>query len=289
MKLQTTRTQKNTVSALFNSAYVEVSSQTDLEQAHFDFYQDLYSQSEIDFHAQASLLDKLQVVLDDSQRLSCEGKISLDEISAALCAMSTQKTPGADGLAQEFYAKFWDLLGPILVEVYNFSFDCGTFSPSMRSSITCLLYKKDDKRNLKNWRPISLLNIDYKICSKALSYRLSKVLPVLIHEDQTCSVPGQSIFDNLKLLLDTLDYVNLTNEQGILLSLDQKEAFDRVDRSFLMQCLRRFGFGPDFQTWISSLYCNASMQVIVNGFLTDSVPLKRGVRQGDPLSPLLYI
>lgn len=82
----------------------------------------------------------------------------------------------------------------------------------MRQSITRLLYKKDDKRDLKNWRPISLLNVDYKICSKALAIRLSKVLSTITHPDQTCSVPGQSIFDNLILLRDVLDYVNVTNE-----------------------------------------------------------------------------
>ena len=74
-----------------------------------------------------------------------------------------------------------------------------------------------------------------------------------------------------------------------MLSLDQEKSFDRVDRSFLMNTIHRFGFVQDFRRWISTLYFNASMQVIVNGFLTDSIQLSRGVRQGDPLSPLLYV
>ena len=90
---------------------------------------------------------------------------------------------------------------------------------------------------MKNWRPISLLNVDYKILSKALTNRLSKVLTSIVGEDQTCSVPGRTIFDNPALFRDTLDYINLTDETRILVTLDQEKAFDRVDRSFLSNVL----------------------------------------------------
>ena len=90
------------------------------------------------------------------------------------------------------------------------------------------------------------MNVDHKICSKALAISLCKVLSTIIHPDQTCSVPGRSIFDNLTLLRDVLDYVNVTNEPGILLNLDQEKAFDRVDRLFLLNTLSRFGFGETF-------------------------------------------
>ena len=99
--------------------------------------------------------------------------------------------------------------------------------------------------------------------------------------------PGQK--NNLALLRYTLDYVNITNETGILLSLDQEKAFDRVDQTFLSNVLTRFGFGPSFCRWISTLYCHANMQILLNGFLTEQIPLERGVRQGDLLSPLLYV
>ena len=91
------------------------------------------------------------------------------------------------------------------------------------------------------------------------------------------------------MLGDTLDHIESTNETGILVSSDQEKAFDRLDRSFLMNVLHRFGFGPDFRQWIDTLYSNASMKVIVNGYLTESIPLECGVRQGDSLSLRLYI
>lgn len=116
-----------------------------------------------------------------------------------------------------------------------------------------MVFKKGDKKDLKNWRPISLLNVDYKIGSKAVSLRLSKVLDVIVDPDQTCSVPGRSISSNLILLRDALDYIDKTNEPGILISLDQEKAFDRVDCAFLMNLLKHFGFGPSFCNWISTL------------------------------------
>ena len=289
LKLQQSRIQKNYVSSIFNVAGDEVTSQAEIECAHFDFYRELYSKEDVNETVQDDLISKVNTSLMDEEFISCVGPLTSNEISAALQGLSNDKTPGPDGLPLEFYAKFWSLLSPVLVDVYNFSLDQGMFTQSMQQSVTRLIHKKDDKRNLRNWRPISVLNVDYKICSKALANRLSKVFPSIVHRDQTCSVPGRTIFDNLALLRDVLDYVNITNETGILLSLDQEKAFDRLDRTFLMNTLRRFGFGPSFQRWIRALYFNASMKIIVNGFLTESIPLERGVRQGNPLSPLLYV
>ena len=106
---------------------------------------------------------------------------------------------------------------------------------------------------MKSWRPISLLNVDNKICSKVLSLQLSKVLEFIVDPDQTCSVPGRRITSNLHVLRDVLDYIDRTNETGILISLDQEKAFDRVNRTFLLNLLSHFGFGPSFCFWINTL------------------------------------
>ena len=181
-------------------------------------------------------------------------------------------------------------MGSLLLRVYNECFRDGDLHDSMKASVTRLIYKKKgDIKDLKNWRPISLLNVDYKICSKAIALRLSKVLHNLVDPDQTCSVPGRSISANLTLLRDLLDYIERTNETGILVSLDQEKAFDRVYRTFLLNLLSHFGFGPDFLKWIRTFYSGANMRIILNGRLTGPIALHRGVRQGDPLSPLLYI
>ena len=176
-----------------------------------------------------------------------------------------------------------------LVNVFNQGLARGELPDSMKASVTRLIHKKDDKRSLKYWRPISLLNVDYKICSKAVSIRLAGVIGSIVDPDQTCSIPGRSIFANLALLCDTLAFIERTGESGILLSLDQEKAFDRVDRSFLLNLLELFGFGPWFRECIATLYNGAYMRVLVNDFLSESIALERGVRQSDALSPMLYV
>lgn len=155
--------------------------------------------------------------------------------------------------------------------------------------MTRLIFKRGDIKDLKNWHLISFLNVDYKICSKAITLRLSRVLHAIVDPDQTCSVSRRSISSNIIQLRDTLDYTEQSNEPGILVSLDQEKASDHVNRDFLMLLLEHFGFGPDFQTWIATFYAVAYMQILLNGWLTNPIPLNRGVRQGDSLSPLLYI
>ena len=111
----------------------------------------------------------------------------------------------------------------------------------------------------------------------------------IVHQDQTCGVVGRTIFSNLHLVRDTLDFIDKTNELAILLTLDQEKAFDRVDHEFMLRVLRKFGFGPSFCRWVEIFYAHAFSRILVNGALSSPVHLLRGVRQGCPLSPLLYV
>ena len=111
-------------------------------------------------------------------------------------------------------------IGPDLVQTLNFSFSEGFLSASQRQGILRLLYKKGDPLSLKNWRPTSQLNLDYKITTKALSNQIRKVLPNILNEDQTCVVPGRSIFENLFLLRDTIDFAGHKQLSAAVVSLD---------------------------------------------------------------------
>ena len=142
---------------------------------------------------------------------------------------------------------------------------------------------------IKNWRPISLINVDAKIISKVLAKRLEKVLPVIIHADQNAFVKGRSIFDAVRTIDDMVDYTKRNNLSGFLIAIDFEKAFDTLNFNFLIRTLHKFNFGPSFIPWIRVLYNNVSSCVMNNGFTTAPFMLGRGVRQGDPLSPYLLI
>ena len=142
---------------------------------------------------------------------------------------------------------------------------------------------------MKCYRPISLLNIDYKIISKIITVRLGKVLPKIIGIDQTCSVKGRSIFDNLHLIRNIVDYVDQKNLAASFICLDQEKAFDRVSRSYMFDDLTAFGFNSNFIKWVKLLYNDISSSVIVNNHISQAFPIKRGVRQGCSLSMPLYV
>ncbi len=134
-----------------------------------------------------------------------------------------------------------------------------------------------------------MLNADYKIISKALSERLTKFLPKLISNSQVGYVKGRNIVENIRSLLDIMEYLKHQNLPGILINIDFEKAFDSVDHDFLFSVLESFNFGPTFITWVKTLYKDISSCTINKGFTSRYFPVERGVRQGDPLSPYLFI
>ena len=136
---------------------------------------------------------------------------------------------------------------------------------------------------IKNWRPISLINVDAKIASKTLAKRLEKVLSKLIHSIQNAFVKGRSLFDAIRTI-DVLEYTKEKELSGILLAIDFEKAFDTLNCDFLIRTLHKFNFGPFIQR-IRTLIKNVSSCVMNNGSTTNPFTLSRGVCQGDPLSP----
>ena len=261
----------------------------DLCASFSDFYSSLYSASETDASVQEALLANLPTPLPPEQSDLCEGLLSVDECHRALLGLAKGKTPGSDGLPAEFYCKFWDLLGSDLVEVLNFCFHFGSLSLSQRRGVISLLFKKGDRLDARNWRLISLLNVDYKIASRVLAGRLLKVIHAVVHTDQTCGVPGRFIGENVAFLRDVVAFATETNSPVAVLSLDQEKAFDRVDWPFMRSVLSSMGFGPCFVQWVNLFHTGVQSCVNVNGYLSSFFSLSRGVRQGCPLSLLLYV
>ncbi|RUA06506.1 MAG: hypothetical protein DSY43_01870 [Gammaproteobacteria bacterium] len=167
----------------------------------------------------------------------------------------------------------------------------GSMSTTQNLVIITLLEKSNkDIRFVENWRPISLINVDVKVCSKALSNRIIDLLPKLIHPNQAAFVKGRNIDDPLRFLADLFDYVeNNEDKSYILFAADFQKAFDSIEHNFMFAVLRHFGFGENFIQWIKIMLKNSKSCVLNNGNVSDFFELKRGTKQGDPISPSLFI
>ena len=182
-RLEKKRSKDNWISSVCLPDKSCVSELPDLMVAWSSFYKDLFTSVDTDPSVQSDLLDNLQSVLSPQEADLCEGSLSVDEALVALKGMAKRKTPGSDGFPMEFYVQFWDILGEDLVNVLNRAYSAGVLTTSQRRGLISLLFKKGDCLERANWRPITLLNVDYKIASRSVAGRLLKV----IHSNLWCS------------------------------------------------------------------------------------------------------
>ena len=204
--------------------------------------------------------------------------------------MKNGTSPGSDGFTVEFFKFFWNDMGTLLVRAINESFRKESLSSPQKEGLITLLPKGDKPRQfLKNWRPITLLNVSYKIASGCIANRIKRVLPNIIHSDQTGFINGRCISKNTRLLYDIIHYTETRNIPGLLVLIDFEKAFDSVSWSFIKKTLSFFRFGPDIKKWIEIFYRNIKSCVVVNGQVSTLFQIERGCRQGDPLSPYIYL
>ena len=228
--------------------------------------------------------------LTDEQSNSCEGMLTEAEIFRCLNSFSNNKSPGTDGLSSEWYKFFWEDIKLYLLNSLNFIAKNGKMSISQRQGILTLIPKKDKNPLLvKNWRPISLLNLDYKLIAKCIANRIKPVLSNIIHADQTGFLKNRYIGENLIKTIALMDFSQSHSLNSYLITIDFEKAFDFLDKQFIFQCLGSLNFGPDILNWIKILYNDVSSCVINNGAFSKFFPVNRGVRQGCPLSPYIFI
>ncbi|MGZ4850653.1 MAG: RNA-directed DNA polymerase [Candidatus Bathyarchaeia archaeon] len=266
----------------------EVSSCEGMLETASHFYQDLWHTRETDDEYQKRLLDSLETSLSDVDRKRLDFPVCEEEVLIAIKSMATGKTPGLDGIPAEFYKSFDSVLAEHITILCNTVLQ-SSCTPSQRLAVTSLLFKKGDRADMKNYRPISLLNVDYKIIAKVLANRIKSVLLSLVHHDQTGFVPGADIGENVLLAQSIIDFCEEQNRIGYLILLDWEKAFDRVDHTFMLKVLKRFGFGDFFVKAVQALYAEAESCISVNQFISPAFAVHSGVRQGCPLSPSLFI
>ena len=228
--------------------------------------------------------------LGAAEAAGCEGVVTECEVRDALKQVGLNKSPGLDGLPYEVYLRMSHMFVPILTDMFNHWFAQGAIPGSVTKGVITLLKKggRHVWEGLDDYRPITLLNTELKILARVLANGLQRVISDLIGPEQTFAVKGRSIQDNLHLIREVLEGIG-DDSEAALISLDQSKAFDRVDHRFLASVLETAGFKPEFRRWISMMYHNPQAVVQVNGRRSRVFAIERSVRQGCPLSPLLYV
>ncbi|KAL3691247.1 hypothetical protein R1sor_004898 [Riccia sorocarpa] len=202
--------------------------------------------------------------------------------------MAKGKSPGTDGLSIEVLMESWEwTTGPCITYTQTVWED-GRIGLTNKTAIVKLLPKSQERLLLRNWRPISLMNLSYKIIGKILAGRLKQILPQLVDDDQTGFVEGRCIMDNVITLKLCQDMTNSTGQPTIFCKLDFEKAFDRVQHEYLWETLRAMNFHHKFISLVQMLVADGLANIQVNGKLTGTFKLQRGVRQGCPISPLLF-
>ena len=235
-----------------------------------DYYSELYktrNPKRSSINEYLSKITNLPTLSHDSQE-QCEGKITSSECQKAIKLMNNNKAPGSDGLTIEFYKTFWTDMSDTLIDSFNESFNMGHLSFSQNISILSIILKKGNPEKLKNYRPISLTNVDYRILAFTLALRLQNVRSTVVSSNQTGYIKKRFIGTNVRAILDICECIENNNSSGILL-LDFEKAFDSVEWPFLISVLRKFNFGEQFIRWIEVLYSTPKICIKNNGHLSN--------------------
>lgn len=265
--------------------------QNEIQKTFKKYYKLLYTQPRLENEQLiGQFLDSLNLpVMTEEQNQTLITEISEIELNNAISRLKANKSPGPDGFPSEWYKTFSSELIPGLLRACNTSLLEAKMPPSWSEAVISVIPKEGkDKLECSSYRPISVLNVDYKLFTSILAKRLEKILPQLIHNDQTGFISQRQTHDNIRRSLHILGHIQQDKLEALFISLDAEKAFDSVSWPFLYRTLERFGIHKIFIKGIRSLYNKPSARIKINGYLSDTIILERGSRQGCPISPLLF-
>uniref|UniRef100_A0A803T1S1 Reverse transcriptase domain-containing protein n=1 Tax=Anolis carolinensis TaxID=28377 RepID=A0A803T1S1_ANOCA len=264
----------------------------DILKQFAQYYKLLYGKDPIEKEKITGYLGKLKLQkITEKEREDLNKEISKKEIQAAIRKLDSSKSPGPDGLTAIYYKVFEGELTPYLLKIMNEIREKGKMPDSWKEALITVIHKENsDPEDIKNYRPISLLNVDYKIFSNIIAERLKIFFKKWIKEEQSGFLPNRNIKDNIRLVVDLLEYHESQNQQEILLlAVDAEKAFDRVNWDYFKLLIQELDMGYHLQNSIEAIYQRQKAKIMVNGKVTEELEIGKGTRQGCPLSPLIFI
>ena len=253
------------------------------------FYRELYTSRNSNPFSLENTYDKGVSNLDN-RRFFSKTELNATDVGEALSLLANNKTPGCDGLTADFYKVFWPNLKTVLINYYNECYIQKVLGWTARRGILSLIPKKGkNPLSLKNWRPITLLNIDYKILSKILAKMLKNVLPQLIAETQTGFMQGRNIRSNIRKTIEIATKSSREKLEYIIFSIDFEKCFDSCRTEALIGALKFFNIQEEYVNWVSLLFQEFSLSVQNCGYRSTWEPQTRGLHQGCCWSPIGYL
>ena len=285
--LEKARYNYKTCYKLINDLGQEITNPYQILEVQKQFYQELYS---VDKDVEFNLNNTYNIYVPENIRKLQEVKLSEQDIQVAVKRMNNNKTPGQDGIPVDFYKVFWSQIKEVFMDMVEECYNTRKLHASARKGILNLIPKQNkDTRYIKNLRPITLLNTDYKIIEKAVADKMTPALEHIIHQDQRGFMKQRRISVNIRKMLDIIHQVEKEDLEAVVLSLDFVKCFDKCSFSILNGSLDFFKFGQVIKEWTKILYLDFTVRIQNNGHFSQEIDIEKGVHQGGCCSSVYFL
>ncbi|KAJ9548768.1 hypothetical protein OSB04_021311 [Centaurea solstitialis] len=252
----------------------------------FEFFKKKFSKQNV---LRAKLrMNRLKRIPEEEASM-LERRFTEEEVWIALNDCGNNKSPGPDGFTTGFLKKFWGIIKGDLMAALDWFWEKEDLSSGCNSSFVTLIPKNTRPIGLNDFRPISLVGILYKVLSKVLAGRLKAALENVISNVQSAFLKGRSILDGVLVANETVSYLKSSRKKGLIFKVDFEKAYDSVSWDFLLDMLDKMGFGRKWRNWVGSCLRSSRISILVNGSPTEEFSMEKGIRQGDPMAPFLFL